>query len=294
MDGIIVVDKSAGATSHDVCSSLRKILNFKKIGHAGTLDPIATGVLVVLVGKAARLNEYITADDKIYQAGIKFGLSTDTCDITGKTLYTKEPEFSEADYENALLSQSGVIEQIPPIYSAIRVDGKHLYEYARQQAEVEIPKRTVEVYSITTVSEELPHSAQMIVSCSKGTYIRSICRDIGEKLNCGATMESLRRVKSGVFELRSAYTIEQIREMHEKGSSDFLLPMDIALAGMKKVTVRSEYAQKLLNGNPIAFGALASDEKLLPGEKVAVYISSQFAAVATVQAEGIKPAKVLI
>ena len=207
--GIIVMDKPADFTSFDVVAKLRGILHIKKIGHTGTLDPIATGVLVVCVGRATKLVSKLTAEEKIYEAGVLFGEKYDTGDITGKLIKNDSVVIAEDDFRTACQQFVGDIDQIPPMYSAKKVNGKKLYEYAREGIEVEREPERIHIYSIELLGFDFPH-AQIRVHCSKGTYIRTLIEDISEAAGTVGTMESLRRTKNGDFSIEDAVTFEQL------------------------------------------------------------------------------------
>lgn len=211
MDGVIVVNKEKDMTSHDVVAKLRRILGTKKIGHTGTLDPLATGVLVACVNKATKLVQYLTCDEKIYEVEMKFGIKTDTGDITGNVISTGKDELEFDEIKNALSGFIGPQKQIPPMYSAIKVNGKKLYEYAREGIEIEREARDIEIYSIDNVTFE-GDILKYKIHCSKGTYIRTVCEDIAEKLGTVATMTSLNRVQSGIFNINQAIKLEDVSE----------------------------------------------------------------------------------
>lgn len=195
MDGIIIINKPSGYTSHDIVSKIRKTLNIKKVGHTGTLDPLATGVLPILLGNGTKLSKYLINHDKEYITTIKFGVRTDTGDITGKIVEEKEiPKYSETKIKEVLKGFEGKQKQLPPMYSAIKVNGKKLYEYARSGQSIEIPPRDIEVYNIELLSLK-KDSIEIKIDCSKGTYIRSLCEDIAQKLGTVGTMSELKRIK---------------------------------------------------------------------------------------------------
>ncbi len=207
--GIIVMDKPADFTSFDVVAKLRGILHIKKIGHTGTLDPIATGLSGVWGGRAAKLGAKLTAEEKIYEAGVLFGEKYDTGDITGKLMKNDSVVITEDDFRTACQQFVGDIDQIPPMYSAKKVNGKKLYEYAREGIEVEREPERIHIYSIELLGFDFPH-AQIRVHCSKGTYIRTLIEDISEAAGTVGTMESLRRTKNGDFSIEDAVTFEQL------------------------------------------------------------------------------------
>lgn len=215
MNGIIVIDKEKGVTSRDVVNMVSKKINIKKIGHTGTLDPIATGVLVLCVGKATKISELITSYDKTYLATIKLGIETDTLDITGKIIKEESiPILIKEDIEKAINSFLGISTQEVPLYSAIKIKGKKLYEYARNNIEIEAPKRQIEVYNIELINFERD-SITFQVKVSKGTYIRSLIKDICKKLNTIGTMSDLRRLTQGDFSIEQAIEIDEINEKTE-------------------------------------------------------------------------------
>ncbi len=210
MDGIIVIDKPKGITSRDVVNIICKELGTKKVGHTGTLDPIAEGVLVICVGKATKLVELLTSNDKEYVAEVKLGMLTDTLDIDGKVLKKEESRINKEKLLSVLKSFNGTYNQEVPIYSAVKIKGKKLYEYARNNEEVELPKRLVEIKSIELL-EFKEDSYKFKVSVSKGTYIRSLIKDINDKLGVIGVMSSLKRTRQGNFKIEYAYTLENIK-----------------------------------------------------------------------------------
>ncbi len=235
MNGIIIINKPAGMTSHDVVNQIRKIFKTKKVGHCGTLDPDATGVLVVAINKATKILQFLTADSKEYIATLSLGTATDTYDASGKIIEQKEFQpLSKEIILKTLSSFKGIQEQIPPMHSAIKVKGKKLYEYARNHETVEIPKRTIEIKDIELLSVD-SNLIQFKVACSKGTYIRSLCYDIAKKLNYPGHMAALIRSKSGIFSIEDAYTLKQI----EHGEFE-LLTIEQALSNYPKLVVDDE------------------------------------------------------
>ena len=251
-DGMINVCKEKGFTSHDVVAKLRGILHQKKIGHTGTLDPDATGVLPVCLGKGTKLCDMITDRDKTYRAVMMLGRTTDTQDISGKILCEKEVSVTEEEVRNVILSFVGQYDQIPPMYSAKKINGKKLYELAREGKELERPACQVEIYSITIDKIQLP-KVTMTVSCSKGTYIRTLCKDIGEFLGCGAAMKTLVRTRVSEFFLEQALTLGQIEQAVKEGKiQDYLIPIDAMFSDLKDCVVSDEALRLLLNGNCIA------------------------------------------
>lgn len=251
MNGIILVDKPCGWTSHDVVGKLRGILRERRIGHSGTLDPMATGLLVVFAGRATRAVEFAEADSKEYIAGLRLGVSTDTQDTTGNVLNTCETLPSKDELIAAANGFLGEISQIPPMYSAIKINGKKLYELARRGEIVERSPRKVTISKLELLGEDKCDYI-LDIHCSKGTYIRTLCSDIGDKLGCGGCMSSLRRVKAGVFSITQAYTMEQIQAAADLGGLDgIIIPVDTLFTDKPKLTVNEFEEKKLRNGNTI-------------------------------------------
>lgn len=251
MNGIILVDKPCGWTSHDVVGKLRGILRERRIGHSGTLDPMATGLLVVFAGRATRAVEFAEADSKEYIAGLRLGVSTDTQDTTGNVLNTCETLPSKDELIAAANGFLGEISQIPPMYSAIKMNGKKLYELARRGEIVERSPRKVTISRLELVGEDKCDYI-LDIHCSKGTYIRTLCSDIGDKLGCGGCMSSLRRVKAGVFSITQAHTMEQIQAAADLGGLDgIIIPVDTLFTDKPKLTVNEFEEKKLRNGNTI-------------------------------------------
>lgn len=251
MNGIILVDKPCGWTSHDVVGKLRGILRERRIGHSGTLDPMATGLLVVFAGRATRAVEFAEADSKEYIAGLRLGVSTDTQDTTGNVLNTCETLPSKDELIAAANGFLGEISQIPPMYSAIKINGKKLYELARRGEIVERSPRKVTISKLELLGEDKCDYI-LDIHCSKGTYIRTLCSDIGDKLGCGGCMSSLRRVKAGVFSITQAHTMEQIQAAADLGGLDgIIIPVDTLFTDKPKLTVNEFEEKKLRNGNTI-------------------------------------------
>lgn len=258
MDGIINVYKPTGITSHDVVYKLRKILGIRKIGHTGTLDPDAEGVLPMCVGRGTKLARELTARDKQYEAELTLGIVTDTQDISGTVLSRKDVSLSKEEIEKAVMSFVGEIEQIPPMYSAIKHNGRKLYELAREGKNVEVPPRKVKVFDIklTKISDDCK-KAEFLVDCSKGTYIRTLCNDIGERLGCGGVMSALRRTKSGRFSIENSYTIGQIEEMVSENNFSFMTGIDEILSCYEKVVLAEKNSIRLCNGIKISVAGLS-------------------------------------
>lgn len=251
MNGIILVDKPQNWTSHDVVAKLRGVLHERRIGHSGTLDPLATGLLVVFVGRATRAVEFAEADSKEYITGLHLGVSTDTQDITGNIVASSGALPDEAALREAIGRFIGDIEQIPPMYSAIKIGGKKLYELARRGESVERAPRKITVSAIDIAGRDVDDYI-LNISCSKGTYVRTLCSDIGEALGCGACMSSLRRTRAGVFSVDDAHSLADIEAAVREGRlSDIILPVDTLFTSFPKLTVSQSAAKRLKNGNII-------------------------------------------
>ena len=262
MNGIILVDKPQDWTSHDVVAKLRGVLHERRIGHSGTLDPLATGLLVVFVGRATRAVEFSEADSKEYLSGLRLGVSTDTQDITGNVIDKCNALPDEAAVRETLCRFIGDIEQIPPMYSAIKIGGKKLYELARRGESVERTPRKITVSSIDIVDKDGTDYI-LNISCSKGTYVRTLCNDIGDALGCGACMSSLRRTRAGAFSVDKAHSLEDIEAAAlEDRLSDIILPVDALFAPFPKLTVSESAAKRLKNGNVIKVSAEDGDYRV--------------------------------
>lgn len=252
INGVLNIYKEKGFTSHDVVAKLRGILKQKKIGHTGTLDPDAQGVLLVCVGKATKLCDMLTDKDKTYVAELLLGVETDTQDTTGAVLASKPVECSLEQIRETIQGFVGGYEQIPPMYSALKVNGKKLYELARQGVEVERKPRKVQIHSIKILEEKLP-IIKMEVSCSKGTYIRTLCHDIGQRLVCGGCMDSLLRTKVERFLLEDSVRLQEVEEaIVQNALSNILLPIDKMFEALPKVDVKPEFSKLVYNGNRFA------------------------------------------
>ena len=270
--GMINVYKEKGFTSHDVVAKLRGICKQKKIGHTGTLDPDAVGVLPVCLGCATRLCDMLTDKDKEYVAVLRLGITTDTQDATGKVLAEKEVSVSEEEVRAVIASFEGEQLQIPPMYSALKVNGKKLYELAREGKEIERKARPIVVHEIEILSENMPEFT-IRVKCSKGTYIRTICHDIGQKLSCGGVMVSLKRTKVGNFGIEDAYTLSQIEDMAKEGNlCEILLPVEKVFEKLPEIRVKETAMKALLNGNQLKKEEiLMLSDEALKAEEVRVY-----------------------
>ncbi|MBO4676339.1 MAG: tRNA pseudouridine(55) synthase TruB [Oscillospiraceae bacterium] len=257
MTGILNLDKPAGWTSHDAVAKLRRILGERRIGHGGTLDPMATGVLPVFVGRATRAVEFLEAADKEYEAGLRLGIVTDTQDTTGQILEERPVSVTEEELRTAILALRGERDQLPPMYSAVKVGGKALYAYARAGKAVERKPRHITIH----LSEPLGWAGEEYrfrIVCSKGTYIRTLCHDLGETLGCGGAMSSLRRLRAGPFRLEEAVSLETVMERGEA----CLLPLDSLFRDRPALTLDGEQARRVCCGNDIPAEGKAGQYRL--------------------------------
>ena len=266
VNGIINVYKEKGFTSFDVVAKLRGIAGQRKIGHTGTLDPDAVGVLPVCLGNATKLCDMLTDKSKEYVATFVLGITTDTQDISGTILDTRPVTVTEEQIRDVVMSFVGAYEQIPPMYSALKVNGQRLYDLARQGKEVERQARHVEIPSIEILSVDMTGkerpAVEMKVSCSKGTYIRTLCYDIGEKLGCGATMTELKRTRVGNFLLKNAYTLSEIEAIRDEGKlSEIVLASDAVFDELKAFRIQKQAVKYLSNGNKLFLQQLESMEE---------------------------------
>lgn len=249
MNGIVIVDKPQGWTSQDVTARLRRVYATRRIGHGGTLDPMATGVLPVFVGRATRGVEFFEHAEKTYDTVLLLGRTTDTQDVTGTTLAEKAVHLSPADIERVLPRFRGDILQVPPMYSALKVNGKKLYELARKGQEVERQPRPITVFELTNLGFDGTRLS-LRVRCSKGTYIRTLCQDIGDALGCGGCMEALRRVRAGEYGIEDAVPLEQLLE--SETPEQYLRSLDTMFAHCPAVTLTPNQEKRCRNGNPFS------------------------------------------
>jgi len=245
MDGIVIIDKPAGWTSQDVVSKLRGVLHTRRIGHGGTLDPMATGVLPVFVGRGTRAVEFFEHAEKTYETTLRLGISTDTEDITGEVLESREVGISEAEFLGILPAFRGEIQQIPPMYSALKVGGQKLCDLARRGKTVERQPRTVTIHSLECLGFD-GVTARLRVRCSKGTYIRTLCKDIGAALGCGGCMESLRRVTAGAYKIENAVPLQTLIDSPQPEA--YLLPIDSLFQQYPPVTLTEKQEKRCRNG----------------------------------------------
>ncbi len=278
--GILVLDKPSGFTSHDAVGKLRRLLGTRQIGHTGTLDPLATGVLPMLCGRAVKASEYLSEHDKAYDATFILGKVSETGDTDGSVEDTSEAIPSESEVMAVVASMVGKRMQKPPMTSAIKVNGKKLVDYQREGVEVEVPARPIEIYSCESKKiSECEYSLSLEVS--KGTYVRTVITEIGEALGCGAVMSSLRRVASGVFSLENAYTLEQLEAMSYDERVSLLLPLENAFSDVQKVTLAPFFAKLCKSGCEIYQRKIGKDFEV--GTRLRIYDESGFFALGEVR-----------
>lgn len=293
MEGVINVLKPPGMTSSDVVVWLRKLLKIKKVGHTGTLDPGVAGVLPICVGKGTRLAEYITEQGKAYIAEVTFGISTDTQDAFGTVKHKTSPEIKQSDLERVIPGFIGKIAQIPPMYSAVRKEGKHLYEYARQGVTVERAPREVSIYKLKLdkwYEGEFPRAC-LEIECSKGTYIRTISHDLGQALECGAHMSNLLRVRSGPFEIQESWTLEEIEKATSDGDYSFLLPLTAGI-DLPKVFLSAVRGNAFRRGLPTKRELVKSPTEESESLYVQVIENGELIGIGIWREEGLYPHKV--
>ena len=260
MNGIIVLDKPKGKTSHDMVYAMRRLTGVKKVGHTGTLDPMATGVLPVCIGSAAKAADMLTLADKRYIAELVLGKSTDTQDAQGEVTEERNVSCSEDEVRSAVMSFVGEIEQVPPMYSAVKRNGKKLYELARQGIEIEREPRKINIYSIDILEIDLPR-VKIDVSCSKGAYIRTLCADIGEKLGTLAYMSELRRTKSGMFTIEESYTLERLEALFAEGKLESaVVAVDALFSHLPKIDLNDKQTKSIVNGVRMTYRGLSEGQ----------------------------------
>jgi tRNA pseudouridine55 synthase len=251
VSGVLVVDKPVGLSSHDVVQIIRNGTKIRRAGHTGTLDPRASGVLVVLLGPAVRLSEYVSASEKRYQAVIELGITTDTYDLEGRVMRRSPVEISYEEFEEALQGFIGEFEQKPPAYSAIKIKGEKAYELARRGEEVDLEPRMIQVHELELLDWD-PPEAVIDIQCSSGTYVRSLAHDLGEKLGCGATLTGLRRTKNGSFGLRDAVSLRKLQEAFTNGDwYQYLIPAAEALGDWYTVELTVEQVDEMRHGHRV-------------------------------------------
>lgn len=269
MTGILIVDKPKDWTSHDVIAKLRGIYGERRIGHAGTLDPMATGVLTVFLGRATRAASFCEADEKEYFATLRLGVETDTQDITGNLITSQKVETDAEELQRVLMEFTGKQEQIPPMYSAVKINGQRLYKLARSGQTVERKPRTVEIRTLELLSFD-GQDAKLRIICSKGTYIRTLCADIGRAAGCGGCMAELRRTRAGVFSIGEAATLQEIQNAKTAGThAALLLPVDRVFSDFPPLYMDSQSSAQIKNGREIRIDGL-------PDGKYRVYNGAEF------------------
>jgi len=294
--GILVVDKPRGVSSHDVVARVRRLFGLRKVGHAGTLDPEATGVMVVALGNATRLLEYYTDQEKSYSATLRLGQISTTGDAEGDlTTLSTGPWPTNDDVEAVLTQFRGAIQQTPPIYSALKIDGERLYKKARRGESVEIPSRSIFIYDLFVESSALPEIPELtiFVRCSKGTYIRTLGEDIGNTLKTGAYLTSLRRVASGKFSLEQSYTFEQLEAFSEDDRSACLLPVGFGLPPERCIEVKDVQWEEIRHGRLV--DGIVIDSDMNRDQELFAYRDNRLCAVLAPRDNGLyKPRKVFL
>lgn len=270
MQGIINLYKPKGISSFGAVAAVRKLTGIKKVGHTGTLDPMASGILPICIGSGTKFSDYIMAGEKTYIADLKLGITTDTYDMEGKVLSSAEVNAGIDEIANVILSFIGVQNQLPPMFSAIKKDGIKLYDLARQGIEIERELRKIEIFNIEILDISLPY-VKLSVNCSKGTYIRSLCKDIGEKIGCGGIMSSLERTENGFFKIEDSINLQ---DLNKDNINDYIRPIDSALINYPPLDFDTKYKKLLLNGVSIDNDNLIN--QLIDKEVYRVYIEGSF------------------
>lgn len=282
MNGVINILKPPGMTSHDVVSFVRKTLNMKKVGHTGTLDPNAAGVLPICIGQGTKVSQFLLDSVKSYRAELTLGLTSDTQDSYGVISKQKETDFDVETIRNAILSFKDDYMQTPPMYSAVRMNGKKLYELAREGIEVERKSRLVHIESIEIIYLK-DNKVLFDVTCSKGTYVRTLCHDIGAKLGCGGIMSFLLRTKTGPFDLSTSVVLEEFRQNAEK----YILPIDFPLLHLGRIDINPRVAKLALNGARISYlDFLSREPNIVTEDILKIYLESKFIGIASMKKDG--------
>lgn len=279
MNGIVNVFKPKDMTSHDVVNIMRKVTGIKRIGHTGTLDPMATGVLPICIGKATRVSEYLLNLDKEYVADLTLGQQTDTLDAEGKIINRSDKVVNEKEVRDVIDNYVGDILQTPPMYSALKFKGKKLYELAREGKNIERPKRKVKIHSIDILNIYNNKKITLKVNCSRGTYIRSLCDDIGLDLGTFGHMSYLMRTRAGSFEIQDSYSLEFIKKLNEDKIKEILIPMDKSLDHIDNFSIDDKYYDKLINGIKIK---LNCDINFKEDKQYKVYCKDVFIGIGTI------------
>ncbi len=273
MLGLLLLDKPEGITSFGAVARIKKLTGEKRVGHTGTLDPMATGVLPILIGRATVLSQYLIDADKAYSATIRLGVATDSCDITGNVISQCNVNCCDEDIETVLKQFLGKQMQIPPMYSAIKQNGVRMYDLARQGKTVDIPAREIDVFSLEKISN-LTAQGEFDIDCkvSKGTYIRSLCRDIGEALGCGATLTRLRRTSTAGFDIEKCVKID---DLTPENIGDYILPCDLAVEYMPKIQISEKQAIRFCNGGQLSLDRIKFDN-FVDANTYRVYFGEKF------------------
>ena len=266
--GVLIVNKHGGATSHDIVNKIRRLYGTRRVGHTGTLDPMATGVLVVLVGRAAKASEYLASDRKQYCAVLRLGMTTDTEDVTGEVLTRSESLPTLAEVEAVLPSFCGKIKQVPPMYSALKVNGKKLVDLARSGQVIEREARDIEIFDLEMTPTEQPSDYHLTVTCSGGTYIRTLCADIGARLGCGGVMAALDRTEACGFPISKAHTIDELDEMSIDERLALLIPTESLFETLPEVHLTEFYERLIRSGCAVQQKKLKCD--LAIGQRVRI------------------------
>lgn len=273
MNGIIIIDKPKDYTSFDVVAVMRKLLGEKKIGHTGTLDPMATGVLPILIGRATKLQSFIMEADKEYIAEFRLGVVTDTLDITGKVIASMLSRVKKSDVEAVLTQFKGRIKQVPPMYSAVQKNGVRLYDLARRGIEVEREEREVFIHELKLLSfDETLQAGTFLVNCSKGTYVRALCDDIGKKLGCGAVLTGLQRTKTCDFDIKNSVALDEAKNFAINGTlEEHILPCDFILKQYRKIEISAAQVNRFQNGGSLSLDKVHGLGMVNQGELVRIY-----------------------
>lgn len=272
-DGVLLIDKPAGMTSHDVVGRVRRLFGTRQVGHTGTLDPMATGVLILLVGRAAKASEYVSHDEKSYDAILRLGLRTDTEDTTGRICSTTPADALPGDDELAAILPRfrGSIQQVPPMYSALKVGGRKLCDVARQGGSIERQPRAVEIRRLEASPASLPSDHCLSVTCSGGTYIRTLCADIGDALGCGGVMAALRRTEASGYPLSACYTLDQLAALEEGARAACLLPVETLFSSLPVLALPDFFARLCRNGCEVYLKKLGADGAYPTGTRLRLY-----------------------
>lgn len=278
MDGIIVINKPKNYTSFDVVAVVRKLLDEKKVGHTGTLDPMATGVLPILIGRATKLQQFMTDKNKEYVASFKLGIASDTLDITGRIISTVKSDIKKGEIEKVLQKFKGEIMQIPPMYSAVKKDGIRLYSLARKGINIERKPRKVTISELKLIKfDENLQCGALLVKCSKGTYIRTLCSDIGDFLGCGAVLTELERTKSFNFYIENSITLDELRNLASNGLlKEHVLSCDSVFEDLVKVRITDQQSKRFKNGGYLSLERIFIEKDLNNDELVRIYNKTEF------------------